>query len=272
LRENEFNFCRCWHYRTLNIDNKFHVLYNKYLHDDYFLNRTVINKKLHIELNNKNEVKKIMEPLIHFSKQRKIPLYLHLNSDQTVLEEYLLYNNFNKIDEVIGLYYNYNNYPDFPIVNVNNGSSEQSVQFLQILLVKNVATLKKWIKTYCSSFNIDKSKGRFIYQILRKRLNTFKLVFAAMNVGGDDDGQMIGCGLLFSYHNCIALYCLGTLGEYRHKNVATTIMNFSTNLFRKKGYQIFGLQTLKSDNLLPFYLKKGYVMCYNNNVYEICNR
>jgi GNAT superfamily N-acetyltransferase len=132
--------------------------------------------------------------------------------------------------------------------------------------------LKKWVETYCLSFNIDKTQGKFIYQILQRRLDTFKFVFAEMNDTMGNNGQMAGCGLLFSYRNCIALYCLGTIDEYRHKNIATNIMNFSTEICRKKGYQIFGLQTLKSDNLLSFYLKKGFVDCYNNKIYEICNR
>jgi hypothetical protein len=270
LKENEFNFCRSWHSTILNIDNKFFALFNKDLNDDYFINRTIINKNLVFDTINRHEIEKLMHPLIQLSKERKINIYLHIDSDKAVLEDYLIYKNFNKIDEVLGLHYL--DYSDASIFNLYGGAAIQSDQPLQILVVDSINSLKKWVKTYCLCFSIDKNKEKLICQILKKKFNIFKFVYAEINVNGGNKKQIVGCCILFFYNNCIALYCLGTIKEYRHKNIATNIIDFSRKLCREKGYAIFGLQTLNSDNLLPFYKKNGFVKIYNNKVYEICDR
>ncbi len=270
LKENEFSFCSCWHSEILNIDNKFLSLINKDLHDDYFINRTVINKKLHFNLNDRDEIEKLMHPLLELSKEEKMTFNLHIGSDQSVLEDYLICKNFNKIDEVIGLHYP--NYYNMPFSNVLDSSSKQNDQSLKVLVVDNADFLKKWIEVYCLSFDIDKNKEILIYQILLKKFDTFKFVFAETDSIGERNKQIVGCSILYFHNDCIALYCLGTLKEYRHKNIATNIINFSVGYGRRKGCGVFGLQTLKSDNLLSFYQKKGLVKSYNNKIYRIYNR
>ncbi len=270
LRENEFSFCRNWHSGILNIDNKFFSLINKDLHDDYFINRTVINKKLNFNLNDTGEIEKLMHPLLQLSKEGKMSFNLHIGSDQSLLEDYLICKNFNKIDEVIGLHYP--NYSHMPFSNVPNSALKQNNKSMKVLVVDNPDLLKKWIEVYCISFDIDKNKAVLIYRILLKKFNIFKFVFAETDDRGEKNKQIVGCSILYSHNDCIALYCLGTLKEYRHKNIATNIINFSIGYGRRKGCGVFGLQTLKSDNLLSFYQKKGFVKSYNNKIYRILNR
>jgi len=270
LRENEFSFCSSWHSGVLNIDNKFFSLISKDLHDDYFINRTVINKKLHFNLNEIGEIEKLMHPLLQLSKEEKMSFNLHIGSDQSLLEDYLICKNFNKIDEVIGLHYP--NYSDIPFSNVPNSALKQNDKSMKVLVVDNPDLLKKWIEVYCLSFDIDKNKEVLIYRILLKKFNIFKFVFAEIDAVGQKNKQIVGCSILYFHNDCIALYCLGTLKEYRHKNIATNIINFSIGYGRRIGCGVFGLQTLKSDNLLSFYLKKGFVICYNNKIYRIFNR
>lgn len=270
LKENEFSFCSSWQSRILNIDNKFFALVNKDLHDDYFINRTVINKKLHFNLNDMGEIEKLMHPLLQLSKEEKMSFSLHIGSDQSLLEDYLIRKNFNKIDEVIGLHYP--NYSDMPISNVPDSASKQNDQSLKVFVVDNVDLLKKWTEVYCLSFDIDKNKEILIYRILLKKFDIFKFVFAEMDTKGENNKQIVGCSILFFHNDCIALYCLGTLKEYRHKNIATNIIDFSIEYGRRKGCRVFGLQTLKSDNLLSFYQKKGFVKSYNSKIYRIFNR
>jgi GNAT superfamily N-acetyltransferase len=270
LKENEFSFCSSWHSGILNIDNKFFTLVNKDLHDDYFINRTVINKKPHFNLNDLGEIEKLMLPLLQLSKEEKMTFNLHICSDQSLLEDYLIRKNFNKIDEVIGLHYP--SYSDTPISNVPDGALKQNDQSLKVFVVDNVDLLKKWTEVYCLSFGIDKNKEKLIYRILLKKFDNFKFVFAELDTIGENNKQIVGCSILFFHNDCIALYCLGTLKEYRHKNIATNIIDFSLEYGRRKGWGVFGLQTLKSDNLLSFYQKKGFVKSYNNNIYRIFNR
>jgi len=78
-------------------------MYTKDISDDYFLNRTLINENLDFNLIDHIEIEKTIHDLIEISNAKKITLYLHINSKQSLLEEYLIKENFEKIDEVMGL-------------------------------------------------------------------------------------------------------------------------------------------------------------------------
>ncbi len=270
LQKNEFYFCKNWNSEFLNIDNKFFTLYNKDLYDDYFFNRTILNKCLNLNSENNTEIEKMMQTLLNVSNNKKINLFLHVSSRQTFLEKYLIKKNFEKIDEVIGLQYpNYSDLTlnlDFDTFN-NRFSNAQ-----KILLIDNSDELKKWVNTYCLSFDICSDKKPLIYTILKKKFNKFNFILSEINDIDETIGKTAGCCILYPYENSLTLYCLGTQKEYRHKKVATNIIEFSIKFGKKNGYQIFGLQTLQSDNLLTFYKKKGFVEVYNNKIFLIINR
>ena len=103
LKENEFNFCRHWNYLNSNIENKFFTIYSDEFSDDYFISRTVINENF--EFKNEDELEKKVDLLIKTYKNKKI--FLHLPSNQTNLEKYLIKRKYPKIDEVIGLHYSF---------------------------------------------------------------------------------------------------------------------------------------------------------------------
>ncbi|MBA3750435.1 MAG: hypothetical protein H0X03_05995 [Nitrosopumilus sp.] len=270
LQENEFNFCKNWNPKVLNIDNKFLALLNRDFSDDSFINRTVFHKNQSFNLKNKKEIENIIYSMIQLSKKEKITLYLHFSSNDTILEEYLLENNFEKVDEVIGLHYP--NYSHLDIQNIDSNSSiKQSNYHQSIMIVNNLEGLRKWIGVYRLSFDISKNKEELIYKILQKKLNIFYFILSKINIKDEIRGNFVGCGILFPYQNCIALYSLGTIMENRHKNIATNIIDFSLDFGRKIGNQIFGLQTLQRDNLLSFYKKKGFIPIYNNKIYKIIN-
>ncbi len=271
LQKNEFYFCKNWASTFLDIDNKFFTFYNKDLSDDYFINRTIINKNINFNFNYNYELDKVMHTLLKISKNNKINSYLHINSEQILLEEYLMKQNFEKIDEVIGL--QYPNYFDLNSFNSDSTSStDQSNNSQKIIIVKNIDLLKEWIKVYCLSFDLSPNKKYSVYKILKKKFNIFNFILSDIKVIDETSENPAGCCILFCYKNCIALYCLGTKKEYRHKNVATNIIDFSIKFGRKQGYHFFGLQTLQSDNLLSFYERKGFVKIYHNKVYGINNR
>lgn len=270
LQENELNFCKNWATVFLDFNKNFFTLYNKDLFDDYFINRTILNKNIHLHLKNKHEIEKIVDSLINISNNKKINFYLHVNADQTILEEYLIRKDFEKIDEVIGL--QYHGYIDQPILNVDYNISKNYSTLSQILMINDIDDLKEWVDVYCLSFDISHDKEKLIYKILKKKLNIFKFVLLKINGINKIYGNAVGCCILFPYRHSISLYCLGTKKEYRHKNVATSIIDFSIKFGKEQGYPIFGLQTLKSDNLLNFYKRKGFVKIYNTKIYQIVIR
>jgi N-acetylglutamate synthase-like GNAT family acetyltransferase len=270
LQKNEFYFCKNWNSVFLNIGNKFFTLYNKDLHDDYFFNRTILNKYINLNSENNAEIEKMIQTLRNVASNKRINLFLHISSCQSFLGKYLIKENFEKIDEVIGLQYPI--YSDL-CINLNFDAFRNRFSAAQkILLVDNKYTLKKWVNTYCLSFNICMDKKPSIYKILKNKFNKFKFVLSEISDIDDPIGKTAGCCILYPCENSLALYCLGTQKEYRHKKIATNIIEFSIKFCKKYGYQVFGLQTLRSDNLLTFYKKKGFVEVYNNKIFLINNR
>jgi N-acetylglutamate synthase-like GNAT family acetyltransferase len=270
LQKNEFYFCKNWNSVFLNIGNKFFTLYNKDLYDDYFFNRTILNKYINLNSENNTEIEKMIQTLRNVASNKRINLFLHISSCQFFLEKYLIKENFEKIDEVIGLQYPI--YSDL-CINLNFDVFRNRISAAQkILLVDNKYTLKKWVNTYCLSFNICMDKKPSIYKILKNKFNKFNFILSEISDIDDPIGKTAGCCILYPYENSLTLYCLGTQKEYRHKKIATNIIEFSIKFCKKYGYQVFGLQTLRSDNLLSFYKKKGFIEVYNNKIFLINNR
>jgi ribosomal protein S18 acetylase RimI-like enzyme len=246
-------------------------MYTKDISDDYFLNRTLINENLDFNLIDHIEIEKTIHDLTEISNAKKITLYLHITSKQSLLEEYLIKENFEKIDEVTGL--QYHNHIDYSFSTLNTDILIKPFNGNQkILIADSYDELKMWVKAYCTIFEISREKEDLIYKILRNRFNVFDFVLFKINVKDKTHENIAGCCILFHRGNGMALYCLGTKKEYRFKNVATNIVNFSINYCRRRGYQIFGLQTLQSDNLLSFYEKQGFGRIYTNKIYRISDR
>jgi ribosomal protein S18 acetylase RimI-like enzyme len=267
LKKNELYFCKNWDSVIWDFNDEFFTLYNKDLFDDYFINRTIIKKNTNLLLKNKNQIEKIIHSLNNISKNEKINFYLHLNSDQTLLENYLVKKGFEKIDEVIGLYYP--SYFDLSVLTENFNPSENYSNLSKIIVIDDIDTLKEWVNIYCLSFGISSRKQYLIYEILKKKLGIFYFISSKINGINETHGNTAGCCILFPYRCSISLYCLGTKKEYRHKHVATNLIDFSIKFGKEKGYQIFGLQTLKSDDLLNFYEKKGFVKLYTTLIYQL---
>jgi ribosomal protein S18 acetylase RimI-like enzyme len=270
LQENENSFCNSWHSKVVNVKNKFFILHTAGLNDDYFLNRVLINEHLDFNRYDHFEIEKTMHALINVSNAKKITLYLHITSNHSLLEEYLIKENFEKIDEVTGLQYldsfdyNFSTLNTSILVKPFNGS--------QILIADSYDELKMWVKAYCTIFGISGKKEGLIYKILQDKFNMFDFVLFKKNVKDEAHENVAGCSVLFHHKNCMALYCLGTKKEYRCNKVATNIINFSIKFGRRQGYPIFGLQTLQSDNLLSFYERQGFAKIYTNKIYRISDR
>ena len=264
LKENEFNFCRHWNYLNSNIENKFFTIYSDEFSDDYFINRTVINENF--EFKNEDEIEKKVDLLIKTYKNKKI--FLHLPSNQTNLEKYLIKRKYPKIDEVIGLQYSF--FSSSNLLDFKYFKTEFSKNIFQrIFILDNIDQLNKWINTYCSSFEIHFNKRQIIYKILKEKFDIFYFILSAIYFKNMPFANIAGCCILFSYKSCMAMYCLGTLKKYRNRNVARNIIDFAIRFAQRKGCQIFGLQTLQSDHLVSFYEKKGFTKIYTNNIYQL---
>ncbi|MDQ4074081.1 MAG: GNAT family N-acetyltransferase, partial [Thermoproteota archaeon] len=139
----------------------------------------------------------------------------------------------------------------------------------RISILTELNELDNWIKVYCNSFNLENKSG-IVFDILKKNFKKFIFVLYSDNYDGENKRKMpAGCCLLYPYKNAVGLYCLGTVKEFRNKNIASRIIQYSILQSLKNDYQWFILQTLKSDNLLPFYERHGFCKIYSNKIFGL---
>ncbi len=263
LKENELQFCKNWDVDIIEFKHIFITFYNNDLHDDYFFNRTILNENLTLYLKD-DETKNVIHSLFLFLNGLKIPLLLHLPSNQNILNQNILYK-LKKIDEIFGLQYDkMQNSKD-----VNKSQVfRKSFIISKIEIVTDCNKLIDWVDTYCLSFGICLGKKNLIYEILKEKFNIFTFVLSRLDIRGDYNNVYTGCCILFTYKSSIALYCLGTKKEYRNQNIATDIIEYSIKFGESISCNIFGLQTLKSDDLLSFYIKRGFVKIYESSIFK----
>ncbi|HXT85055.1 MAG TPA: GNAT family N-acetyltransferase [Verrucomicrobiae bacterium] len=264
LEENEIQFCKNWSRRIIKFEHKFITFYNKDLADDYFFNRTILNENLILPLKNCDEGKNTIHSLFHFLNDLKIPLFLHLKPNQNILNQNIL-DKLKKIDDIFGLlYYNMDNSKNIKKLDI----SRKSCTATKIEIVTDCFKLVDWVDTYCLSFGIGPGKKNLIYGILKEKINDFIFILSGLDDLGDHGYVYTGCCILFTYKSSIALYCLGTKKEYRNQNIASDIIEYSIKFGESIGCNIFGLQTLKSDSLLSFYIKRGFVKVYESLIFK----
>ena len=101
---------------------------------------------------------------------------MHLPSNQTNLEKYLIKRKYSKIDEVIGLQYSIfltSNLLDFKYLKTEFSKNV----FQRIFILDNVDQLNQWINIYCSSFEISFDKRQIIYKILKEKFDVFYFIY-----------------------------------------------------------------------------------------------
>lgn len=272
LKENEYSFCKSINSYCFSTDRTFFTFYNSIFDDDYFFNRTIIDEANIFKINTNELFEKKLKTLTKVLEEKKITMNLHISSDNILLKNFLIKKNFKQIDKVLGLQYPFILKKKF--LNVDDRCYIKHDYDFCIFVLDSPDLLKEWMDAYCSSFAICFEKKLSIYNIFKKKFDFFYFIlYKTSSIDNKPFGESAGCCLLYPYKESIALYCLGTIKEYRNRHIATKIIDFAINFAQRKGYNTFGLQTLQSDNLLSFYGKKGFVEIYGNVIYrQIINR
>ncbi len=269
LKENELQFCKHWNVAIVKFEDKFITLYHKDFPDDYFFNRTIVNENLFLYLKDEDKIKNVFDSLFLFLNNLKIPLFLHISSSSLYSTYQDIMNKgmgseLKKNDEIFGL--KYDNKYNSKTKNPNILRKFQIISKIEI--VTDCNKLRDWIDTYCLSFDINLNKKNLIFDILKEKFNTFTFILSQLDIKYGYNNVYTGCCILYPYGNSLALYCLGTKKEYRNQNIATQMIEFSVKYGKLKGFKIFGLQTLKSDNLFSFYMKRGFVKIYDVSIFK----
>jgi len=117
--------------------------------------------------------------------------------------------------------------------------------------------LPVWIDVFCRSFAVPEWK-REVERVVDANFESLELLLSYR------DKTPAGCAALYSKNGVTGLYCLGIISQMRRKGLANDILataaRRSNNLF---------LQTLGSEELLPFYQKAGFAVAYTKKIYVL---
>jgi len=75
-----------------------------------------------------------------------------------------------------------------------------------------------------------------------------------------------GCLALFKSQGACGVYCLSTHPDFRRMKVASTMLDLARRLAEKEGRRLI-LQTILSDSLEGFYLKRGFARVYTKDAF-----
>ena len=70
---------------------------------------------------------------------------------------------------------------------------------------------------------------------------------------------------MFRTRGIVGAYCVGTVPEFRKKGVATALLARARQIATEEGRSLI-LQTLNSDGVLQFYLRRGFEVIYSKKV------
>lgn len=123
--------------------------------------------------------------------------------------------------------------------------------------------LELWCRTYLLSFYGDLLLLDEVYKCVKRAFlagnNTF--ILAELN------NEAAGTLAIHNSAGLLGVYCVGTVDKFRRKGVASTLLDFASNLSVDVGNDLV-LQTFESDSVVEFYRKRGFTNLYTESVYS----
>ena len=122
--------------------------------------------------------------------------------------------------------------------------------------------LEVWARVYLDSFYGETRQLRAVTDIAKRLMK----VKDASLLLGTVDGKPAGVSALFRTGKVCGAYCVGTHRDWRRKNVASTMLEFSHRLAAAEGRKLI-LQTILSDSVEGLYLKVGFRRAYLKDLF-----
>jgi GNAT superfamily N-acetyltransferase len=148
---------------------------------------------------------------------------------------------------------------------VNNNETMDSIDEIEIEEV-NKQDLEEWIDIFCNSFDSLDGKNE-VTSIITKHYGKFTLLVGRNKL--NQRTHPAGCCLLFEKNNNIALYCLGTIQDYRKKGVARQLIGSAIQKAKKNDYDTLIVQTLIEEKYDEFYKKLGFRTIYEKELFTL---
>ncbi|TVP40651.1 GNAT family N-acetyltransferase [Candidatus Nitrosocosmicus arcticus] len=271
LKSNELEFCKNWSNNTIDLKNSFHVLSNRDLKGDYFLNRVILTNVIGVSNRNERKISSIISKLKEVSKQQVIDAYVHIDDNFSSFKSILEKNGLRGIDKLNGLVNVVKDQKPFPL---NEFELQKPLSKRETYeLVSFTDELDDWLNVYSSAFGINMEKRAPIRAILQKE-NFRDSKFILYKQKSDytrtrQNLKPIGCCLLFPTNEALGVYCLGTDQRHRNKGIASSIIDYAINYAQINGFDLIGLQALHSDHKLGFYQRRHFKKVYTNAIYSL---
>jgi GNAT superfamily N-acetyltransferase len=146
-------------------------------------------------------------------------------------------------------------------------SDDSGAKFDNSISAYESGNIELWNEIFVRSFSIPLSwNGELLRrekQILENDLATFVIADSKATA----QSQAVGCLLAYqSPEDCLGIYCVGTVPEFRGRGVARTMLSFCDDMAKDLGCKMLTLQTLTSDGVSPMYKKLGYATDFTRDI------
>ncbi|MDG7006913.1 MAG: GNAT family N-acetyltransferase [Nitrososphaerota archaeon] len=118
-----------------------------------------------------------------------------------------------------------------------------------------------WAIAYLRSFYGDETLAGVVRPIISSLQDSRAVTL--LEARGSEG--MAGVLALFRTQGIAGAYCVGTVPEFRRMGVATALLARAGQIASEEGRSLI-LQTLSSDGVLQFYLRRGFVAMYSKKV------
>ncbi len=123
--------------------------------------------------------------------------------------------------------------------------------------------LRSWTVAYLRSFYGDSALLDVVGKLVTSLSKSGKVTLLESRAGGGT----AGVAALFRTPGVAGVYCVGTVPEHRREGVATGLIARAREISESEGRTMI-LQTLVSDMVLGFYLKRGFEKLYSKLLLE----
>lgn len=123
-----------------------------------------------------------------------------------------------------------------------------------------------WNDLFIQSFGIPLSWKEELLRRERKAVENPDAFFIIAEMIGNE-AKPAGCLLGYRMPDeCMGIYCVGTINEFRGRGVARSMLDFAEELAQSKACKVLTLQTLSSDHVSPMYKKLGYKTDFQRDI------
>ena len=120
---------------------------------------------------------------------------------------------------------------------------------------------RAWAEAYLKAFYGELSLLPTVLRIVRQLMQNDRTTILEARL----EGRAAGTLAAYRTGGLLGVYCVGTTPGFRGRGAAGALIAHASDLASSEGRVLF-LQTLESDGVVPFYLRRGFRVLYRKNL------